>query len=223
MTDIVDRPVETRPRRGKGRPIASGAAVGRQGLIIAAAELLIKLPPAKVTRAEVARHAGVDPALIRYYFHNRESLLLAVLKHTLEDRIEEVSSLSFDMPVEDRLRHLVSSTFHFGLAHPFLYRLLMEEIAVGDSCQAREMFRSVSQRGVALYAAIVDDGVRQGVFRPVTPVLLHIALIGLSEFFVRASPMIELGTGGPADLEALADEYAQLIGDMFVNALSVRT
>jgi AcrR family transcriptional regulator len=36
-----------------------------------------------VTRAALARHAGVDPNLIRYYFEDRDSLLLAVIEEIM--------------------------------------------------------------------------------------------------------------------------------------------
>jgi len=39
----------------------------------------------RVGRAAVAREAGVDPSLIRYYFKNRSLLLLAAFKKLTDE------------------------------------------------------------------------------------------------------------------------------------------
>ena len=65
-------------RRGKGRPTASASGVGREALVSAARSLLQELPPAQVTSTAVAKRANADPALVRYYFGNRENLLFEV-------------------------------------------------------------------------------------------------------------------------------------------------
>jgi hypothetical protein len=36
-------------------------------------------PPAQITRLDIARAAGVDPALIRYYFGNKSALVVAAV------------------------------------------------------------------------------------------------------------------------------------------------
>ena len=61
------------PRRTQGRPLIE-VEVGRQALIDAASALLRTTPPARITRAAIARFAGVDPGLIRYYFGDRDGL-----------------------------------------------------------------------------------------------------------------------------------------------------
>lgn len=76
----------TKPeRRGKGRPTAAASGVGRDMLIQAARDLLQELPPAQVTSTAIAKRAGSDPALVRYYFGNRENLLFEVAKQIGEE------------------------------------------------------------------------------------------------------------------------------------------
>ncbi len=44
-----------------------------------------EVPPHQATVSSIARKAGVDPALVRYYFKNREQLLLAVIENILDN------------------------------------------------------------------------------------------------------------------------------------------
>ena len=65
----------SRTKRTRGRPRSGLASVGREAIVLAARQLLEKLPPHEVPNVLIARKAGVDPALVRYYFANREELL----------------------------------------------------------------------------------------------------------------------------------------------------
>lgn len=209
---------ETRPRRGKGRPMSAANAVGREALIKAACALLEQLPPSKVTRAEVARHAGVDPALIRYYFHDRASLLKAVVEEIVAQRMDPPLPAA-SAAIEDRVRHNIHSFFRFMVQHPFFHRLVIEELADADSDEARDIFRIINATSVDQHTALINEGVAAGIFKPVNPVLMHIAQIGLCEFFVAARPIIENSLGDDVDRAALARDYAELIGDMVIGGL----
>jgi TetR/AcrR family transcriptional regulator len=199
--------------------MSSANAVGKEALIRAACELLEQLPPARVTRAEVARHAGVDPALIRYYFKDRASLLQAVVEQVTNESGASPSAPIVGEHAAERLRSGATNFLHFMVTHPYFHRLALEELAGSDSDEARDIFRKINQSSVARHKAIVDDGVAKGEIKPVNPLLLHIAQIGLCEFFVAARPIIEATMGEDADMEALTSEYAAFIGDMIEGAL----
>jgi TetR/AcrR family transcriptional regulator len=63
--------------RSKGRPTDAKSAVGPEVLIEATRRLLRTRAPREITRKEIAGFAKVDPGLIRYYFRDKENLLLA--------------------------------------------------------------------------------------------------------------------------------------------------
>src|SRR5258707_1107673 len=63
--------------RSKGRPTDAQSAVGPEVLIEATRRLLRTRTPREITRKEIADFAKVDPGLIRYYFRDKDNLLLA--------------------------------------------------------------------------------------------------------------------------------------------------
>src|SRR4051812_7900415 len=66
-----------KPRRS-GRPDHPRNAVGREAIIAATRDLLKLKPPSALSRIEIARFAGIDSSLIRYYFGTKDALLTAV-------------------------------------------------------------------------------------------------------------------------------------------------
>ena len=129
------------PRRGKGRPVGSGDGVGKETLIAAAKKLLQELTPAQVTIAAIAREAGADPALVRYYFGSREALLLEVTQQIALQA--EVETRSEDLTPEAGLEDLIHRTFRFTRSARYMQRLMAEELSSVRSPEVREKLRKL--------------------------------------------------------------------------------
>jgi TetR/AcrR family transcriptional regulator len=78
--------IRTRPR---GRP--TGARNTQRGRLLAAAQqLLARRLPQDLSLREVARQAGVTPALAHYYFGNRDGLIDVLMRERLAPHIEDL-------------------------------------------------------------------------------------------------------------------------------------
>jgi AcrR family transcriptional regulator len=201
--------------------------VGPEALIRAARELLQRLPPAKVTRAEVARHAGVDPALIRYYFRDRESLLLAVGQQIVGEHLQRVRTR--DRHGARALARADPGLLHRQCRFAFFHRVLIEEIARAASKPARAAFYELDQFAIGRYAEILRDGEREHGPRPPTraeslravdPALLHIAVGGmLSSSWRRACCSRTHSASRPSPR---VTPSAELIADLVIDGIQCR-
>jgi TetR/AcrR family transcriptional regulator len=207
-------------RRGKGRPAAGQQNVGRDALIDRTCELLKQMPPNKITRAEVARQMRVDPSLIRYYFRDRETLLLAAVeKVTAEFNVMLAhENEASDGTPESRLRARISAFLKFEIRYPFFNRLLIDEIAHLDAPSSVQFLDSLTKNAVASYASIINAGVKAGSFRQSDPTFLFMAVVGICEFFVNGRPILRIAQGTQFD-EHESDRYAEFICDLLLNGL----
>jgi TetR/AcrR family transcriptional regulator len=218
------RAVRGRPaagRRGIGRPAAGPTTVGREALIVRTCELLTQMPPNRITRAAVARHMGVDPSLIRYYFRDRSMLLLAAMeKLTAEfSRMLDQELAQADHGPEGALRARVSALQKFETAYPFFHRLLIDEFVNLHSPAAARFLQQLTAQAVAGYGAILDEGVSQGVFRRTDNAFLFLAVIGVCEFFVNGMPILRIALGKSFDEIGLSARYREFICDLLLNGI----
>lgn len=77
-------------RRGPGRPAATHGADARERLLSAAVELFAEQGVAATTFAVIAKRAGLTPAMLHYYFEDRERLLDAVAQERMAPVIAHV-------------------------------------------------------------------------------------------------------------------------------------
>ncbi|WP_237392427.1 TetR/AcrR family transcriptional regulator [Aurantiacibacter rhizosphaerae] len=205
-------------KRSKGRPDAGSKGVGRDALIVAARELLQDLPPAQVTASAIARHAGGDPALVRYYFGNREALLLEVAK-TIG---KEASAMPPDNgdPL-DMLTQFIHATFRFTRSARNMQRLMLDELDSTSSPEMRASLREWNRGPVDFYANLKSID-KDGDLSDFNPLFLHLAVIGISDFFVTGSPLVEMLVPEGTDMDALAKDYEAFVEDLLLNGLKKR-
>jgi TetR/AcrR family transcriptional regulator len=211
-------------QRGIGRPAAGQQTVGREALITRTCEMLMQMPPNKVTRAEVARHMNVDPSLIRYYFRDRSTLLLAAvarLTGELSRHIEEELAHS-DLTPESRLRARVSALLKLNVTYPFFHRLMIDELMTLNTPAAVRFVDQLTREGVAAYDEIIDAGVKDGAFRRTSVPFLFLAVIGMCEFFINGMPVLRIAMGKDFDPRAISVRYREFICDLLLNGLKLK-
>lgn len=215
---------QRRKRRAIGRPSSTSAGVGRDVILAKTCELLQELAPAKVTRAEVARYANVDPSLIRYYFQDRSSLLIAAAGRLAQEffsRLDKAEE-NIDGSAAELLRTRVHTLFDFIVEHPFFHRLLIDEITPLNSQAAKRMLEDFVQRTVAGHGALLAAGAREGELQEVNTVLLLFTVIGGCEFFTAAVPLLKIAAGRKIDEKVARREYRDFICDLMLYGVATR-
>jgi len=211
-------------QRARGRPRDDGASVGADAIVLQVCELLREVAPRDVTLLRVAQHARVDRSLIRYYFKNRSSLLLAAARHLFAQLQHELAGLQ-NIPAEDpeaRIRESARALLRFQIKHPYFHRLMVDEVVNSDHPDALAFFKSFTGTGVRNHRAIVDAIARHTGMRQVDGAFMYMALIGMCEFFVTGAPILQVAFGRDYDVAAVNRQYETFLVDYVVDGLRRR-
>jgi len=205
-------------KRGKGRPTGNATGVGRDVLIAAARELLQALPPAQVTSTAIAKRASADPALVRYYFGNRENLLFEVAK--------QIGAEANRVPPDEGdpaelLADMIHNTFRFTRSAKHMQRLMIEELDSASSAEVREKMREWNRQPLSNYARLqeLDDDRTLTKF---DPVFMHLAVVGISDFFASGAPLVELLVPEGTDMAELGREYEEFVTRLLTDGVRKR-
>lgn len=203
-------------KRGKGRPADN--TVGREAVLATAKRLIKEHPPARVTISLIAREANVDPALVRYYFGDRSNLLLAVAESMLNDSPRpEAGSLEPLEAIEQSIRR----TARFTSSTKHIHRLMVDELADAKSVETGRHLGELNRRAVKALDELMERDAG-ATLRKVDPAFLHVALLGLFDFFVSAEPVVRQLAPEGADMKALSAAYEDFVADLLLNGLKTR-
>jgi AcrR family transcriptional regulator len=169
-------------RRSIGRPPQATAVDARELLLDAALTLFAERGVAGTTIAEIAAGAGVTPAMVHYYFSNRDRLLDAVA----EERLKQIVTAVWSPVVETNkvvpmLRGLVQRILEATEVNPWLPSLWLREV-VSEGGQLRDrLMRILPFEYVRHLIDTVATAQRRGEVSPrLEPRLVVLSVIGLT-------------------------------------------
>lgn len=194
--------------------------MGADAIVLQVCKLLRDLAPRDITLLRVAQHAGIDRSLIRYYFKNRSSLLLAAARHLfgqMQNELAVVQQISPEDP-EGRIRESARALLRFQIKHPYFHRLMVEEVVNSEHADAQAFFRSFTANAVSEHRAIAEAISRHSGVK-VDGAFLYMAIIGMCEFFVTGAPILKVAFGKEYDAESVNRRYEKFVGEYVVDGL----
>jgi len=182
-------------------PRARNAAASRTCILEHAIAEFATQGVAGARTAAIAEAAGVNKALLYYYFKDKESLYSAALQAVFSGLVGDVLPLlqSPRSPGEKILR-LARVHFEYLTHHPYYPRLIQQELSrAGSTGEPSSDFRAISKAHfIPLQRAglkAVQDGIVSGEFRKVEGVGVLSAILGMNVFYFISAPIMRLVRG----------------------------
>jgi AcrR family transcriptional regulator len=180
-------------KRRAGRPRGSNPHAVQDSLLAAAREILSEnVGSQTLTLTEVAQRAGVNPAMVNYHFGSKSELISALIREALSESLRRIGNIGpSNEPPDVKLRRRVRSVIDLYQEHPYISRLLKEQVFYSDG-EAREAYlQGFFPETLRATKKILDEGVAVGRFREVDHVLFWATLIGICEFFFMVRPILK--------------------------------
>jgi TetR/AcrR family transcriptional regulator len=203
-------------RRGL-RPVGERSATKDQ-LLDAAGALMIERDTVEVSISDIAGRAGVNSALISYYFKGKQGLLIALARRAAAVALTELDALmAADLSPTEKMRKHLAGIINTFFLYPYLNRLLWALARDASSEGAHDMTSFFAKPVADAQRRLILAGVTAGEFRPVDPMLFHFAAFGACEYLFAGTTMLRLvfGVGGVDD--SLRRQYVETVTDMLMN------
>lgn len=191
-----------------------------QQLLAAAAILMTERNTIDVPVADVAARAGLNAALVNYYFRTKTGLHMALVRRDAAQAVADMKKLlASNMSAPDKMRRHLAAMIRTFFRYPYLYRLLRALLRNADSKAARELTEFFSQPVVETQAAILAEGAASGDFRPVDPMMFHLCVTGACDHLFAESSTLRYTFGVKQIDEDLCNRYADSVTDLLMNGV----
>jgi AcrR family transcriptional regulator len=193
------RPATSRPRSSRRRRHrVRGDGTTEQHILDAAHAVFLRRGTFGARMQDIAREAGVNQALLHYYFRTKERLSEAVFHRAagqLLPRVIEV--MASELSIEDKIARVVELEVDHLLRAPYLPGFIMSELHHRPE-RVRQLLTAVTgmmpeevhPRVFTGLRRQLDEGARDGRFRPMAPDQFIVNLFSLCIFPFAARPML---------------------------------
>lgn len=170
-------------------------------ILDAADEIFVRRGIDGARMQEIADHAGVNKALLHYYFRSKAQLAQAVWFRIASSFAPGIlQMMASDLPLDDKIDRCVDA-YHTTLTrHPYLMAYVISEAArhpeLLDGFYTVER-RRAARRMIDKLRVQIDDGVRAKKMRPVSAEQFFVTMVSSCLFPFAAWPMLAqvLGIG----------------------------
>jgi AcrR family transcriptional regulator len=182
------------------QPLAKSATADK--LLLAAGELMIERASIEISLSDIAQKSGVNAALVKYHFGNKDGLLLALLAR---DAAKEMAQLEYLLaqPISPtaKLKLHIAGIIRAYRQFPYMNRLIHYLLHESSGDAADEVSKFFVAPLLEFHRRLLADGIRSGEFRKVDPVMFYTSLIGACDhlFFARHAMSRAAGVGPVTD------------------------
>ena len=215
LQDTQKRGVE----RSRGRPVDLKSGELQTKLLNAAESLFAENGYAATSVRRIADQAGVNPALIHYYFGNKRGLLLAVMDRTLLPLAKGISAIKASG--SGRLEDFAELFFNMAVEHPAMPKLITREVLLSGG-ETKDMYaREYAPKIGGALPALLQKGQKDGHIDPdFDPGAAALMLMSLCIFPFIARPVAEPVLGIGYSKEGLQD-YLQQMTSLLSKGMSI--
>jgi TetR/AcrR family transcriptional regulator len=216
-------------RKTPPREPGPGAPGTESRILDAAHAVLVRHGTAGARMQDIAREAGVNQALLHYYFRSKGRLAEAVFRRTAGQLFPQVVQvMTSDMPLAEKVArvveveidhlsrtpglpgYIISEVHH----HPERVRQLIAELtgATPEDVRPRLLHKLQQQ---------IDAAVKAGTMRPIAPEQFLVNLLSLCVFPFAARPMLMVHLGLDAkEFDRFIEKRRDELAAFFLRALS---
>lgn len=143
---------------------------------------------------DLAKAAGVNVAMVNYYFGSKEKLVEAIIEEKssyMKDRIEELESNN-SLNDLDRINALIEDYVNRILSGASFHKFLHKELMDTKREEIHAFLNTSFTRNINNFARIIERGIENKHFKPVDAKLTVVSIIGCISQVVSSKNMCNM-------------------------------
>lgn len=168
-------------KRSPGRPAAGIEGDAREQLLTAASDLFASQGVAATTFAAIAKRAGLTPAMMHYYFKDRNHLLDCVVAEKIAPLISSVwAPVGPGAPPQELIRGIVERLVAGIERHPWIPSTWMREVLNEGGLLRSRVLRKLPLDKVRILSGMIAQAQARGTIQAdLDPVLIVFSMLGM--------------------------------------------
>jgi len=161
-------------------------------ILAAAKKVFIEKGMAGARMQDIADEAGINKALLHYYFRSKEKLFQVIFKAAAGNLFPRIQSiLTSNLPLFDKIEQFTNDYIEIVIENPYLPLFVLNEMNKQRDNFIEKIFGGKPPE-MHLLAAQIEKEVKKGTIKKTSPGHLIINMISMCIFPFIGKPMIQI-------------------------------
>ena len=161
-------------------------------ILAAAKKVFISKGMSGARMQDIADEAGINKALLHYYFRSKEKLFEVIFLEAAQKLFPKINSIfESDMPLFQKIEHFSEEYITVMAENPYLPLFVLNEINQDPETFLNKIWGKQNLPRPQKFLEQIEKEVRKGTIKKVSPLHLLMNLISLSVFPFVAKSMIQ--------------------------------
>jgi len=178
---------------------------------------------------EIADQAGINKALLHYYYRTKDKLFEKVFELAFSVFIPKIRDivLSTDKSVFEKINFFVDNYIDLLNKHPYIPGFVINELNRNPQILVQVFEKNVQFKEMNLFEkfdAQLKDEAKKGIIRPIDARNLMTNVIGLCIFPIVARPIIQgiMFDNNKKNYDIFLEQRKKMVIDFIINAIKVK-
>lgn len=193
-----------------------------EGILEAAKRIFLQKGMEGARMQEIANEAGINKALLHYYFKNKQLLFEAVFKNAFLVLAPKLNTIiNDDSSLFDKIKTFSANYISFIMKHPYLPNFIIQELNRNPDFLTK-LIDKEQLPNFTKFQKQVDLCVTEGVIKPIHPAQLFINLVSLNILPFLAAPLLKgfLNINNE-DYQQLLENRKTEVADFIINSIKI--
>jgi AcrR family transcriptional regulator len=200
-----------------------GQNTPENNILNAAKEIFQKKGMAAARMQEIADEAGINKAMLHYYYRSKELLFEAVFKSAfsmLAPQLNEI--INADTSIFEKIRNFSSNYIAFVIKHPYLPNFIIQELNRNPDF-VKKLVAEKNFPNISKFKQQVNQKVEEGIIKPIKAEQLFINIISLNIFpFIGAQLLKGFIDVNDETYKKLMEDRKTEVADFIINAIKLK-
>ncbi|MBL7741012.1 MAG: TetR/AcrR family transcriptional regulator [Chitinophagaceae bacterium] len=167
-----------------------------QVILEAAKKVFVVKGMAGARMQDIADEAGINKALLHYYFRNKEKLFEVIFMQAAAELFPKINKIfDADQPLFEKIESFCEEYIGVVMGSPYLPLFVINEINQDPEYFLKKVWSGKSKPNPAKFLEQIEQEVKKGTIKRVNPLHLLMNLLSMTIFPFVAKPMFQKNLG----------------------------
>lgn len=191
--------------------------------IIAAAKKIFSAKGLAGARMQdIADEAGINKAMLHYYYRSKEKLFEIVFTEALDKLMHRMSNvINANLPLPEKIREIVKNYIEGLTENPHLPLFVLNELQQQPELLVKQFKTKPNFPNIQQFLMEIAVAGEKGIIKKISPIQLMLNVLSMCVFPFVAKPLLKGVTGiDEVQFKLLIEERKQFVADFILAAIT---